>query len=193
MSDATLTDSASTKAERRRPIWQRTALAIYGGLVVALGIGALLTPFLATYAASVSFGALFLASGIIGLATLALDWKAKAFVWRLIWALIAVVGGLCILIHPWQGALALTFVLGLSLLAQGFVAIAHAVAHRDRKTCPWGQMAFAGVLNAILGALLVWALPHAGLIVPGVFLAINFITFGISLMAVAFTQPRTAS
>jgi uncharacterized membrane protein HdeD (DUF308 family) len=124
---------------------------------------------------------------------LVIDWKAQGFVWRLLWAVIAVIGGLCILIHPWPGALALTLVLGASLMAQGAIGVGHAWAHRRRKNCPWGQMAFASVLSIILGGLLVWALPHAGLIVPGVFLAINLITFGVSLMAVAFTQPRTAS
>ncbi|HWA23707.1 MAG TPA: DUF308 domain-containing protein [Caulobacterales bacterium] len=176
--------------EKRRHFWQRTGVATYGALVLALGVGALLAPFFATFAASVWVGALLLASGAIGLAMLAVDWKAKGFVWRLLWALIAIVAGLCILIHPWQGAVALTFVLGLSFLAQGFVAIGHAFAHRHHTSCPWPHMAFAGVINIILGALLVWALPHAGLIVPGVFLAFNLITFGASLMAVAFTQPR---
>lgn len=189
MTDATAPSPPSTPLNKdRRPGWQRTAVAIYGALVLAFGVGALMAPFLATFAASVSFGALFLASGVVGLAMLALDWRAQAFVWRLLWALVAIVGGLCILIHPWQGALALTFVLGLSLIAQGLIAVGHAVAHRRHKSCPWGQMAFAGVISLILGALLVWALPHAGLIVPGVFLAFNLITFGASLLAVAFTK-----
>lgn len=190
MTNASATDL--TAPEKRRHFWQRTGIAIYGGLVLVLGIGALLAPFFATFAASVWVGSLLLASGVIGLAMLAVDWNAKAFIWRLLWALIAVVAGLCILIHPWQGAVALTFVLGLSFVAQGFVAIGHAFAHRHHKSCPWGQMAFAGAINIILGGLLIWLLPNAGLIVPGVFLAFNLITFGVSLMAVAFTQPRIA-
>lgn len=191
MTDVTATAPAPT-AGSRRPVWQRTALAIYGALVIALGVGALAMPFLATFAASVSVGAFLFASGVVGMAMLAIDWKAQGFVWRLLWALIAVIGGLCILIHPWPGALALTLVLGASLMAQGLIGVGHAFAHRHRKNCPWGQMAFASVLSVILGGLLVWALPHAGLIVPGVFLAINLVTFGVSLMAVAFTQPKTA-
>jgi uncharacterized membrane protein HdeD (DUF308 family) len=160
--------------------------------LIALGVGALAVPLLATFAASISVGAFLFASGVVGLAMLAIDWKAQGFVWRLVWALVAVVGGGCILIHPWPGALALTLVLGASLMVQGLIGVGHAWAHRRSKNCPWGQMAFAGVLSVILGALLVWALPHAGLIVPGAFLAINLVMFGASLMAIAFTQPKAA-
>ena len=190
MTDATIT--SHTAGPPRRALWWRTAITIYGALIVAFGIGALLAPLLATFAASVTFGAVLLASGILGVAMLVIDWRAEAFVWRLVWSGIAIVGGLCILIHPWPGALALTLVLGASMMAQGAVAVGHAIAHRRSKTCPWGQMAFAGGLSAVLGALLVWALPHAGLFVPGVFLAVNLITFGASLIAVAFSQRNAA-
>lgn len=190
MTDATFTPPAAENP--RRALWWRTAITIYGALMIVFGIAALLAPLLATFAASVTFGAVLLASGVAGVAMLIVDWKAEGFVWRMIWSGIAIVGGLCILIHPWPGVLALTLVLGASMIAQGLVAVGHAVAHRGSKTCPWGQMAFAGVLSAILGALLVWALPHAGLFVPGVFLAVNLITFGSSLIAVALSRRKVA-
>jgi uncharacterized membrane protein HdeD (DUF308 family) len=191
MIDAVLASPPSQSS--KRPLWWRTAISIYGALVLAMGVAALLTPFLATFAASVSFGALLLAAGVVGLAMLTLDWKAEGFVWRLLWSIVAVVGGLCILIHPWPGALAMTLVLGASLIAQGFLAVGHAVAHRDTKTCPWGQMAFTGALSVLLGGLLVWALPDAGLIVPGVFLAMHLVFFGLSLLAIGFSQARAAA
>ena len=190
MTSATL---ASGRGETpRRALWQRTGLLLYGAIMIAFGIAALLAPVLATFAASVSFGALLIASGLLGLAMLILDWKSEAFIWRLAWSTVAIIGGLCILIHPFPGALALTLVLGASLIVQGLIATGHAIAHRRHKSCPWGQMAFAGLLSAVLGGLLVWALPHAGLIVPGVFLAINFVTFGASLIALAFSKKREA-
>lgn len=155
MTDATI-GTAPGQAPRRA-LWWRTAITLYGALMLVFGVAALLAPLLATLAASVSFGALLVASGVLGLAMLIVDWRNEAFIWRLAWSVVAIIGGLCILIHPWPGALALTLVLGASLIAQGLIAIGHAIAHRKHKTCPWGQMAFAGVLSAALGGLLVWA------------------------------------
>lgn len=190
MTDATFT---SPLGPTRRALWWRTAVTIYGLLTIVFGVVALLAPLLATLAATVTFGAVLLASGVLGVAMLVVDWQTEAFAWRLAWSAIAIIGGLCILIHPWPGALTLTLVLGASLIAQGLIAVGHAIAHRRSKTCPWGQMAFAGLLSAILGALLVWALPHAGLFVPGVFLAVNLITFGLSLIALVFAKRKVAS
>lgn len=191
MTDAVLTNPSP--GQSKRPLWWRTAILIYGALVLAFGFVALLAPFMATLTASVTFGALLLASGVVGIGMLLVDWRAEAFVWRLLWSIVAIIGGLCILIHPWQGALALTLVLGASLIAQGLLSVGHAVAHRRHKTCPWGQMAFSGVLSAVLGGLLVWALPHAGLIIPGVFLAMHLVFFGLSLLAVGFSSAKATS
>ena len=174
------------------PAWRKAAFIICGLIFIALGVGAIFAPLTATLAASLSFGALMLTSGVIGLVMLVADWRAKAFIWRLIWSIVAIVGGLCLLLHPWPGAFALTLILGVALMAQGLVAFGHALAHRTSKTCPWGRMAIAGVIGAIWGALLIWMLPHAGMIVPGVFLAFNLISYGFSLIAVAPDLRRTS-
>lgn len=168
-------------------------MILYGALTITLGIAALLAPFLATIAASVSFGALLLGSGVLGLAMLALDWRVDGFVWRLLWSLVAIISGLCIIIHPLPGALGLTLVLGVSLIIQGALSVGHAVVHRNHKGCPWGQMAFSGVVSALLGSLLIWALPNANLVVPGVFLAVHLVSFGFSLTAVALNNGKAAS
>jgi uncharacterized membrane protein HdeD (DUF308 family) len=158
---------------------------IVGALMIAFGAAAAFAPMLATFAASLWFGAAMLASGVSGLALLIVDWRAKGFVWRLLWSIVAVIGGVCLLVHPWPGALALTFILGAALISQGVIAIGHALAHRSHASCPWGRMALGGVVAIVLGALLIWALPHAGMIAPGVFLAVNLISFGLSLFAAA--------
>lgn len=191
MSDATLASSSS--GPTKRPLWWRTAISIHGALLLVFGVVALLAPLLATLTASFTFGMLLIASGVLGVALLVFDWRAEAFVWRLLWSIVAIIAGACILVHPWEGALTLTLVLGASLIAQGLISVGHAFAHRRHKRCPWGQMAFSGVLSIALGGLLIWALPHAALIVPGAFLAVHFIFFGFSLFAVAFRKSEAAA
>jgi uncharacterized membrane protein HdeD (DUF308 family) len=178
MTDTTL------KSATRPPGWARIGLVIYGVLLVLFGLGAVLLPMLATYAASAGFGGLLFVSGIVGFISLVADWRSKGFIWRLLWALVATLGGLCIFFHPWAGAVALTLVLGASLILQGLIGVGHAVSHRDTAKYPWVWTAVGGVLTAVLGGLLVWMLPHAGMIIPGLFLAINLLSFGFSMIAI---------
>lgn len=181
MTDTTL------KSASRPPAWARVGLVIYGALLILFGVGSVLTPMVATFAASVTFGGLLFAAGVVGLISLIADRRAKGFVWRLLWAAVATIGGLCIFFHPWEGAFALTLVLGASLIVQGLISVGHAVSHRQTANCPWGWMAVGGVLTTILGAVLVWMLPHAGMMIPGLFLAISLLSFGFSMIAIGVT------
>jgi len=153
--------------------------------MIVLGVAAAFAPMLATFAASIWFDAALLAAGVSGLVLLVTDWRTNGFFWRLLWSAIAIISGICLLLHPWPGAFALTVILGIAIVTQGVAALAHALAHRSHKACPWGRMALGGILSMVLGGLLIWALPHSGMIAPGLFLAVNLMTFGLSLFAVA--------
>jgi uncharacterized membrane protein HdeD (DUF308 family) len=181
-----MTDAA-IKPAGRASAWWRTALVIYGALLVLFGLGALVTPLLATFLASVMFGGILFVSGLLGLFVSASDWRAKGSVWRLLWAAVATLAGLCIYFHPWGGALALTLVLGASLIAQGLIGVGHALSHRDADHPRWGWMAAGGTATAILGALLVWMLPHSVMMIPGLFLAVGLMSFGLSLISAGFS------
>jgi uncharacterized membrane protein HdeD (DUF308 family) len=184
-----MTDTA-IKPTGRPPAWWRTGVVIYGALLVLFGLGALLAPLLATLLASVMFGGILFVSGVTGLFMAFADRRAKGLVWRLLWATVATLAGLCIYFHPWGGALALTLVLGASLIAQGLIGVGHALSHRDAGG-PWGWMALGGAATAILGALLVWMLPHSVMMIPGLFLAVGLMSFGLSLISAGFSGRAT--
>lgn len=184
-----MTDTPLTSDRGPSAIW-RTVLVIYGVVLLAFGLGALVLPMLATLAATLTVGGLLFASGVVGLIALIFDWRTKGFVWRLLWAVIATLGGLCIVFHPWEGAYTLTLVLGAILLVQGLVSLVHALTHRHSKGCPWGWMAAGGVITALLGGLLVWALPHTGMMIPGLFLAVSLLSFGFSLIGIGLSRER---
>lgn len=170
----------------------RVMIVIYGVLLLAFGLAALILPMTATFAATLTFSGLLFASGVAGLFASIFDWRAKGFVWRLLWAVIATLGGVCIFFHPWEGAYTLTLVLGAILVVQGLVSLAHALTHRHSQSCPSGWMAASGVITAALGGLLIWALPHTGMMIPGLFLAVSLISFGFSLIGVGFQHKRGA-
>jgi uncharacterized membrane protein HdeD (DUF308 family) len=185
-----MTDAAIKPATpgARTPTWWRTGLVIYGALLVPFGLGAVLAPLIATFVASVLFGGILVVSGLLGLFMAAADWRAKGAVWRMLWAAVTTLAGLCIYFHPWGGALALTLVLGASLIAQGLIGVCHALSHRDVDHPHWGWMAVGGVATTILGALLVWMLPHSVMMIPGLFLAVALMSFGLSLISAGFSR-----
>lgn len=187
-----MTDTTMNPERAPSAVW-RVAIVIYGALLLAFGLAALVLPMLATLAATLTFGGLLVASGVAGLIALIFDWRAKGFVWRLVWAVIATIGGIYTFIHPWEGAYTLTLVLGAILVVQGLVSLVHALTHRHSKGCPWGWMAAGGVITAILGGLLVWALPHTGMMIPGLFLAVSLLSYGFSLLGLGFSHKRAAS
>ncbi len=191
MTDATVT--SSNNVPRKRRTWRRVGAAGFGAIALALGVIALFTPFVATLAAANTFGILLLGSGVAGVIAMIADWRARGSLWRLLWAIVAIIAGGCVLLHPWPGALTLTVILGASLIAQGLLAVGHAMSHRHSEACPWGLMAFGGALSIVLGGLLLWALPEAGLIIPGVFLAVHLISFGLSLIAAAVAKGELST
>lgn len=190
MTDATVT---SSNMPRKRRTWRRVGVAAFGAIALALGLIALFTPFVATLAAANTFGVLLIASGVVGVLTMIADWRARGSFWRLLWAIVAIIAGGCVLLHPWPGALTLTVIIGVSLIIQGLLSVGHAFSHRHSESCPWGLMAFGGVLSVVLGGLLLWALPESGLIIPGVFLAVHLISFGLSLTAAAFSKGELST
>lgn len=185
----TAAPTGARSAAQSQP-WRRFVFMAVGALIIAFGVAAALAPMMATFAASVWFGAAMLAAGVSGLLLLIVDWRARGFFWRLLWSLVAIIGGVCLLLHPWPGAFALTVILGAALMAQGIAALAHALAHRTHANCPWGRMAIGGALAIVLGGLLIWTLPHSGMITPGLFLAFNLISFGFSLFVVAPSRAQ---
>lgn len=168
--------------------WWRGAIIVEALLLILLGFGAILMPLAATMAATLLFGGLLFAAGVVSLISAIFDWRIAGFFWRLLWGAIATLAGLCILFHIWLGALSLTLLLGASLILQGTISVGHAASHRHRKDCPWGWMAIGGLATAVLGLILIWALPHTGLIIPGLFLAVNLFTYGFSLLAIGFAR-----
>jgi uncharacterized membrane protein HdeD (DUF308 family) len=182
-----MTDTVATHTQVRSAS-ARALLVVYGLLLLGSGVGAFLLPILATAVASMMFGALLFSAGAIGAITLIGNWRAKGFVCHLLWSAVAVFGGLCIALHLMAGALTLTLVLGAVLIAQGLVGVVHGFHHRSDCEGSWGWMALGGLLTAVLGALLLFALPNAALLVPGLFLALSFFTFGLSVIAAGLAK-----
>jgi uncharacterized membrane protein HdeD (DUF308 family) len=166
-----------------------------GIALVILGVLALLAPVVASVAATVLFGWILLVSGVIGLITTLRARHAPGFGWSLLSALVGTVAGLLLLVWPLQGTLSLTAVLIAFLLVEGAVSVMYALEHRSALSGRWGWMLASGIVDIVLGLLLLAGLPATALWALGLLLGINLLFGGCALILMALharPAPGTA-
>ncbi len=165
-----------------------------GIALVILGVLALLAPMVASVAATVLFGWLLLLSGIVGLIATVRARHAPGFWWSLLSAFIGIVAGVLLLGWPLLGTLSLTAVLIAFLLAEGAVSVLYALEHRNALSGRWGWMLASGIIDIVLGALLLIGLPGTALWALGLLLGINLIFGGWALIFMALhARPTSAA
>jgi uncharacterized membrane protein HdeD (DUF308 family) len=165
-----------------------------GILLVILGILAVLAPVIASLAATVFFGWILLLSGIMGLVTTFRARHAPGFWWSLLSALVGIVAGGLLLVWPMQGTFSLTVVLIAFLLVEGVVSIMYALEHRTGLSGRWGWMLASGIVDVVLGALLLLGLPSTALWALGLILGLNLLFGGWALILMALhARPAGAS
>jgi uncharacterized membrane protein HdeD (DUF308 family) len=156
-----------------------------GIALVLLGLLAVMTPAIASVAATVLFGWILLLSGVVGLITTFRARKAPGFGWSLLSALLGIIAGGLLLWWPLQGALSLTAVLIAFLLVEGVVSILYALEHRSALSGRWGWMLASGALDVFLGVILLLGLPGTALWALGLLLGINLLFGGWALILMA--------
>jgi uncharacterized membrane protein HdeD (DUF308 family) len=176
-------------AVRRHWLW----FFAEGIVLVILGILALMAPSIASVAATVFFGWILLLSGVVGLIS---TWRARTapgFGWSLLSALVGIVAGVLLLAWPLSGTLSLTAVLIAFLLLEGGVSIMYALEHRGALSGQWGWMLASGILDVILGVLLLIGLPGTALWALGLLVGINMLFGGWALILMALhARPAVA-
>lgn len=139
----------------------------------------------ASLAATVIFGSLLLASGIVGLISTLSTRTAPGMLWSLLSAILGIIAGGVLLLWPLQGVLSLTAVLIAFLLAEGVVSIFFALEHRRALWGRWSWMLLSGLVDLGLGILLLTGLPGTALWAIGLIVGINLLFGGCALLAIA--------
>lgn len=189
-----LTDAAALRSELGAAVRRHWMMFLAEGIVlVLLGILALIAPAVASIAATVFFGWILLLSGIVGLITTLRARQAPGFIWSLLSALLALGAGAVLLWRPLQGTLSLTAVLIAFLLVEGVVSILYALEHRSGLSGRWGWMLASGLLDVLLGAVLLSGLPGSALWALGLLLGINMTFGGWALILMALHARPGAS
>ncbi len=166
-----------------------------GVSLVALGLLAIVIPSIASSAATLFIGWLFIVSGIISLVTTFWARQIPGFWWSLVSALLGVLVGTVLIAQrsndlygglmgwPLEAIGPLRMVLVLFFLIEGGASIMFAFEHRRQFSGRWAWMLASGVLDIGLATIIIFDLPGTSAWTMGLLIGINMIVGGASLIA----------
>jgi uncharacterized membrane protein HdeD (DUF308 family) len=156
------------------------------GWYMALGIGLILIgaiavahAALATFASVMVFGWLFIIGGV--LEAVHAGWRRQwsGFFIEMVVGILYAVAGFMLVTNPAAGALLLTFLIAWFLMLGGIFRI---VASMTTRYHNWGWLLLNGVIGVLLGLMIWRQWPFSGLWVIGLFVGIDMIFNGWSLV-----------
>lgn len=170
------------EAEQATRHGRRWLLAI-GAVSILLGIAALIFPFAVTLGVELMFGASLLVVGVLELVRLFADRPPGGIALGVLFAALAIVAGVLLLMYPLEGVLTLTMVLTFFFLAGG--ALKSLAAYALRPAPAWGWMLASGLMSIVLGAIVLFTLPESAFWLPGILVGIDLLFFGSAQIALA--------
>jgi len=182
-------DSTTAQAAVAEAVRRHKGLFLFEGILLAtLGVIAVLVPVVASFAATLFFGWIFLISGVVGLFTTLRGPHVPGYWWSLLSALVGIVAGILLIGWPAQGVFSLTSVLIAFLLVEGGVSVFYALEHRTGPMS-WGYMLASGIIDLTLGIILFLGLPGTATWALGLLIGINMVFGGWALILMALSAP----
>lgn len=159
---------------------------LFGIILMIIGLILLSTPVITTLATVFVFGSLLIVAGIVHFITAFLE-KNSSHLWlHLVIAAFTFIVGLLMILHPGVTVVALTLLIAAYFLSSGLFRIMGALISRFEG---WGWYLFNGLISLLLGILILFHWPSASLWVIGLFIGIDFLFAGLSLIMISlFTK-----
>jgi uncharacterized membrane protein HdeD (DUF308 family) len=158
----------------------------YGIALVLIGVIALTNPLATGLATGLLLAIVLVLYGVAAIAS-ALSAFAQRGRWiELILGLLALAAGLAIFFAPYLGALSLVWAIGFWLAVSAVFQIATAIRFVPDR---WWRL-FLGLLDLVLGAILLFAAPAAGLAYLALIVGISFLFKGVFFIVLAFALRR---
>ncbi len=152
---------------------------------MVLGAAAIVLPQIASLAAAIVLGWLLLIGGGIGLATTIMARSVPGFWWALASSVVSLVAGALLIGWPISRVISLTFVLAAFLVADGLIMIMYGIDHGRQESKRWGWLVVNGMLDLLLAAIIIVALPSSAVWALGLLIGIDMLFGGSSLVAIA--------
>jgi uncharacterized membrane protein HdeD (DUF308 family) len=168
-------------------------LLALGILLLVLGIIGLGMTVALTIASVLFFGFLLLIGGGVQLAHAFTCRGWRSIVMHALIALLYIVAGFAVITDPLVASAALTLLIAILIIAIGVARLV--MAWQLRGSRGWGWLLAAGILAVVLGLIIAAHWPISGLWVIGLFVAIEMIAHGwtLILMALALREYRRAA
>lgn len=153
-----------------------THLMVVGGLAILAGIVALVFPLPASLTVNALVGAGLVVAGITGaLGALRLAEGSDRLWGALLGLLVLVLGGI-MLFYPVAGLQTLTMVFAIGFLASGIFKL---MLGWRLSVAAWKwSLLISGVISILLAVMIVTGLPTSAIVVPGILLAVELLTYG---------------
>jgi len=162
-------------------------LWMVAGVISLLGgLFALANPLAATLTAVVLAGWMFTFVGILTIVSAFSDQGWGARIMAILLGVLLLLLGINLLGHPLSGVISLTYLVAVFLLIAGVFRLMLALATQISQL-RWA-MILSGVLSIILGIMIFSNFPQSAVVVLGVFLAIELISNGVSLIVLSLTR-----
>ncbi len=167
---------------------------ILGIALMVLGCVALGSTLVASLAVEMTFGILLLIAGVGEVVGSFWVRRWSGFFLHLLSGILSIVIGVLFLRNPIGGLAALTLVVACLFLVGGSFKIIAALGHRFAH---WGWPLLSGVIDVVLGVMILANYPPSALWVLGLFLGINLIFrganwIGLGLALRSLAPPRPA-
>ncbi|MCU4800108.1 DUF308 domain-containing protein [Halobacteria archaeon HArc-gm2] len=156
------------------------SLEVGGVLMVLLGLLAVLFPFVAGVSISLVLGGLLVVGGVVHVAHAFRARGWTGFAGQVLLAVVYVFAGISLLANPVLGLTTLTLLLIAYFLVSGLVEVAVGLQLRGQPR--WTLLLASGLLSLVLGGLLVVGFPSTAAWVVGLYVGVNLIATGVSMV-----------
>lgn len=167
---------------------------VFGLISMIVGFLAIGSSFVATMASVKVLGVLLMIAGFAEVVHAVMARKLSGFALHLLSAALYLILGLFILEDPLQAAVTLTLILAASFLVGGFLRTVFSLVGRSPG---WKWVLFHGLIDILLGVLILNRWPGSGLWVIGLFIGIELFMNGwswviLSISARSFDRNQPA-
>ena len=155
-----------------------------------VGLGRVLT---LTVASVLFFGILLLIGGVVQLFESVKCKGWKSMLWHVLIAILYILIAIEIIARPMVASALLTLLLAIGIILVGIVRVVMAIQLRGIRNWTWPL--FSGIVSIILGLIIAIGWPVSGLVVIGLFVAIELIIHGWSYIFIAIAvknAPKAA-
>ncbi len=172
-----------------REVRQHRGWFLFLGIVMMLvGFGALLFPFLATLAGTLTLGVLLLVAGLFGMIHAFRVRPWKGFWLGLLTSFLTLVIGVLLLGFPMEGIMTVTLLITALFLVSGVFRTILAFQLKPHDS--WGWILASGILALLLGILVITQLPEAALWFIGILVGVDFLFSGWWLLTLAMSTRK---